>query len=192
MSSETELGSDVIVRRVTPVKRYCRATPVFVGMITSDQVILHVRSENLSHRWTSTFPGRMDVSTTPTIFLSGSCRASKRSDSGSDDSPCGNQILTEFEHSDHLGTHTVKGSNQAGFERWSPCACTRTAGSNQLGVRTFRSCGEPELILLGTAGRRLTPERFTWSASVRHPGDSPARSLLDSYAVGVTCACTRC
>ena len=63
MSSETELGSDVIVWRVTPIKRYCRATPVFVGMITSDQVILHVRSENLSHRWTSTFPGRMDVST---------------------------------------------------------------------------------------------------------------------------------
>ncbi len=143
MSSETELGSDVIVRRVTPVKRYCRATPVFVGMIINDQVILHVRCESLSHRWTSTFPGRMDVSTPgafhyfrtlaePTVggislnadnFLvrelpsleaeyPGGRRAKHRAggsgecDSGSDDSPCGNQILPEFEHSDHLGSQT--------------------------------------------------------------------------------------
>src|SRR5881296_3635683 len=63
MSSETELGSDVIVRWVTPVKRNCQATPVFVGMITNDWVILHVRCESLPQRWTSTFPGRMDVST---------------------------------------------------------------------------------------------------------------------------------
>jgi len=57
MSSETELGSDVIVWRVTPVKRYCLATPVFVGLLTNDQVILHVRCESLSHKWTSTSPG---------------------------------------------------------------------------------------------------------------------------------------
>ena len=63
MSSETELGSDVIVQWVTPVKRNCQATPVFVGMITNDWVILHVPCESLPQRWISTFPGRMDVST---------------------------------------------------------------------------------------------------------------------------------
>src|SRR2546428_685738 len=32
-------------------------------MITNDEVILHVRCKSLPQRWTSTFPGRMDVST---------------------------------------------------------------------------------------------------------------------------------
>jgi len=50
MSSETELGSDVIVWRVTPVKRHCKTTPVFVGIITNDQVILHVWCESLPQR----------------------------------------------------------------------------------------------------------------------------------------------
>ena len=60
--------------------------------------------------WTCGVPGR--AAGQP------SCRWIRREcDSGSDDSLCGNQILPEFEHSDHLGTHAVKGSNQARFER---------------------------------------------------------------------------
>ncbi len=61
---------------------------------------------------------------------------------------------------DHLDPQPIQGSNQAEFERWATCACTCTPGSNQPRVRTFRSRGEPELILLETAGRWLTGARL--------------------------------
>jgi len=61
---------------------------------------------------------------------------------------------------DHLGPHVHPGSNQAEFERLSRCACTRTPGSNQSRVRTFRSRGEPDLFHFEPAGRRLTAARL--------------------------------